>query len=322
MSFGSIVGCVAALGITLSMATVAAAESLRFVIVGDMPYSENQALLFKNKIAPMISGGGFPFAIHVGDFKGGGVDCTDAGLAQAFAVISALIPHRVFYTPGDKDWTDCDREKLNNPVSELARLARLREVFFGQPLRLSSDWTYRRQKGYPENALWRKSGVQFATLHVVGTSNGRVEINRDDTAQALAAVEARDKANAEWLRQAFSAAGSARALVVAMQADITKVRWSVPCTNERRSKCDAFAALKKQLREGAAMFGKPVLVAHGDTGRFCVDRDFGGELAPNLWRLNNGGDYVMDAAIVATGGEVTSFAFFRLRTGEPLETIC
>ena len=72
----------------------------------------------------------------------------------------------------------------------------------------------------------------------------------------------------------------------------------------------------------AAELGKPVLVAHGDTGRFCVDREFGGRRAPNLWRLNNGGDYVMDAAIVMAGDNATPFSFFRLRTGEPLETIC
>ena len=110
--------------------------------------------------------------------------------------------------------------------------------------------------------------------------------------------------------------------MVALQADITVARWSAPCSDERRSKCDAFAALREQLRKGAAELGKPVLVAHGDNGRFCVDREFGGRRAPNLWRLNNGGDYVMDAAIVMAGDNATPFSFFRLRTGEPLETIC
>ena len=104
--------------------------------------------------------------------------------------------------------------------------------------------------------------------------------------------------------------------------DITVARWSAQCSDERRSRFDAFASLREQLRKGAAELGKPVLVAHGDTGRFCVDREFGGRRAPNLWRLNKGGDYVMDAAIVVAVEKGIPFFFFRLRTGKPLETIC
>ena len=36
-----------------------------------MPYNESETLLFEDKIVPVISGGGFSFPIHVGDFKGG-----------------------------------------------------------------------------------------------------------------------------------------------------------------------------------------------------------------------------------------------------------
>ena len=39
--------------------------------------------------------------------------------------------------------------------------------------------------------MWRLGGIQFATLHVVGTANGRVGIKRDNKAVALDAVEAR-----------------------------------------------------------------------------------------------------------------------------------
>ena len=243
--------------------------------------------------------------------EGGGSDCTNAGLVRVCAVISQLIPDRVFYAPGDNNWTDCDHDRLSNPISELARLDRLRKVFFGQPLQLPAGWAYHRQEGFPENALWQLGGVKFATLHVVGTANGRVEIKRYNMAVALAAVKAHHQANAVWLRQAFAAAESAQALVVALQVDTTVARWSGPCSGERRSKCDAFASLREQLRKGAAELGKPVLVAHGDTGRFCVDREFGGRRAPNLWRLNNRGDYVMYAAIVVAVEKGTPFSFFR-----------
>ena len=73
MLIGSIVRSITTLGLIMILMTAAAAEPLRFVIVGDIPYNESQTLLFENKIVPAISGGGFPFAIHVGDFKGGAV---------------------------------------------------------------------------------------------------------------------------------------------------------------------------------------------------------------------------------------------------------
>ena len=67
---GSIFRSITTLGFIMISMTCAKAEPLRFVIVGDMPYNESQAQLFEDKIVPAISGGGFPFVIHVGDFKG------------------------------------------------------------------------------------------------------------------------------------------------------------------------------------------------------------------------------------------------------------
>ena len=48
------------------------------------------------------------------------------------------------------------------------------------------------------------------------------------------------------------------------------------------------------------VFGKPVLLVHGDTNPYCLDRDFGGEATGNLWRLNAIGDFYKptDATLV------------------------
>ena len=94
-----------------------AAEPVRFVVVGDLPYTAGQARILETEIRPAIQRGQFPFVIHLGDFKSGGIDCTDDGLAAAREQIMSLIPDRVFYTPGDNDWTDCDRSKLRRPPS-------------------------------------------------------------------------------------------------------------------------------------------------------------------------------------------------------------
>ena len=302
------------------------AEPVRFVVVGDLPYSEDQARVLESEIRPAIAAGNFPFAIHLGDFKAGGADCTETGLITAHDRIMTLIPGRVFYTPGDNDWTDCDRDKLSNPISEMKRLTRLREVFYAELVPVPDAWRYRRQFGYPENATWRHDGIQFATLHVVGTNNGRREIELDDKPKALDAVDARDAANLKWLQAAFAAASKpdVKVLVIAMQADISRVNWTRDCSRKYRSKCDGFGALRDNLMSQSAALRKPVLLVHGDTGRLCIDRAFGGERAANLWRLNSAGDWVVDAVVVEVDAASAKkpFGFRRLLKGAVLQAAC
>ena len=83
---------------------------MRFVALGDLPYTNSQAKDLEAEIKPKIQIGGFPFVIHYGDFKSGGDDCNDAELQAAYNQIMSLLPGRVFFTPGDNDWTDCDRK--------------------------------------------------------------------------------------------------------------------------------------------------------------------------------------------------------------------
>ncbi len=62
---------------------------------------------------------------------------------------------------------------------------------------------------------------------------------------------------------------------------------------------DAFLSFRDNLRLNARNFPKrkrgearrPVLLVQGDTNPYCMDKDFGGQQAPNLWRLNAWGDY-------------------------------
>ncbi|MCI5119609.1 MAG: hypothetical protein D3908_00110 [Candidatus Electrothrix sp. AUS4] len=50
---------------------------------------------------------------------------------------------------------------------------------------------------------------------------------------------------------------------------------------------------------------RPVLLLHGDTTPFCMDKNFGGPQAPNLWRLNAWGDFKVpaDATLVTVQPE-------------------
>ena len=175
----------------------------------------------------------------------------------------------------------------------------VRRVFFSEPIDLSASWAYASQPNFPENARWIYKGVLFATIHLVSTNNGRQEILLDDIEEALALVDARDQANRVWLREAFRQALKSKvsAVVIITQADVTSPSGTDPCTPYNRINCDAFHSFRANLIFNASKFSdknqsrKPVLLLHGDTNPYCFDRDFGGDIAPNLWRLNAWGDF-------------------------------
>lgn len=289
-------------------------EGIQFVVLGDMPYSQQEAKALRTDLKAAIAAADVPFVIHYGDFKAGNESCTNELFEQTKLDLMTL-HNQVVYTPGDNDWTDCDRSGLRQPQSELERLDKLRTLFFDQ----ASSNLVTRQENYPENARWWQNQVLFTTLHVVGTNNGRKQILKDDPQTAIARVEAREQANQVWLATAFAEARrkKAQSLVVVMQADISEAQGQA-CTQDNAVKCDAYADLREQLKTEAAQFTradqtlKPVLLVHGDTFPFCWDKQFGGEVAPNLWRLNAWGDFQQPA-------DVTAIAFRPDQPNNPFE---
>ncbi len=319
-----------ALTIVVSLAavpsTTIAADGLRFMVFGDAPYTGPQKEVLKNTVAPAIRNAESSFLIHVGDFMAGKESCTVVLIQARFEQLMDLRPGRVFYTPGDNEWTDCDRPYLEPPSSELESLDFLRSLILSRPLNLPDDWHYANQEeqGFPENARWTQGNVMFATVHIVGTNNGREEILKDDVETTLDLVDARDQANRAWLEAAFDAAreSDSGAVVIATQADVTKRAGSAPCSDYLRIRCDAFGAFQDQLLRHAAGFDKPVLLVHGDTNPFCLDETFGGDTAPKLWRLNALGDYTeVDATVITVqlDNHEEPFAIEPLMTGASLE---
>ncbi|MBI1366619.1 MAG: hypothetical protein GC153_11775 [Alphaproteobacteria bacterium] len=274
-------------------------RSFSFVVIGDTPYGDEDAAFLKNKVVPAIKNAPYPFVIHVGDDKSGGAPCTDGYDRDQAALIAALKPKPVFYTPGDNEWTDCDRNPdpaTGRPMSELGRLSKLQSEFFSGDMKAPGAMHVRRQKGEPENQMWSYRGVRFVTLEVVGTNNGRDWVAGDPLDVAAKAADARDAHNIAWLREAVAAAlkQKAKALVIAMQADMTNVdpaNRGTPCTDVSTNgehACDGFARIVKALIDASVSYSGPILLIHGDTEPFTLaSGDWG---AANLWRLNAAGD--------------------------------
>ncbi len=113
--------CLELLGVSILTAVAvnpAVAEEGTYAIGlwGDLPYNDVQALKgVPNLIADMNSQR-LAFTVQDGDLKGGNsidnsttiTTCADGLYTQALSYFNALQAPAAF-TPGDNDWTDCDR---------------------------------------------------------------------------------------------------------------------------------------------------------------------------------------------------------------------
>jgi hypothetical protein len=99
---------------------------------GDLPYSDVQAQTGVPNLIADMNTQDLAFTVHDGDLKqGSGSPCDDALYVQGLGYLNALNAPAAF-TPGDNDWTDCDRP-ANGGFNSLERLDRERHLFFSTP---------------------------------------------------------------------------------------------------------------------------------------------------------------------------------------------
>lgn len=248
-------------------------EPFSFGVVGDVPYGEQQTADFP-RLVDDIEGAGLAWLIHVGDFKAGSTECSDGVLRERVEAIDA-IDLAVVYLPGDNEWTDCHRPAAGR-YDPLDRLAFLRSLAYPRPgttlgrrpLVVESQATEPGLTEFPEHQRWSRSGVVFTTVHVVGSANGLVDFP-GRTSESDAEVARRIDAAVAWLDSSFAEAvsGDAAGMVVVIHAN--------PLDPEYEPKPGSpppYRGFISALRRGAERFGKPVLLVHGDTHEFRIDR--------------------------------------------------
>jgi hypothetical protein len=283
---------------------------------GDLPYSDTQALTgVPNLIADMNSQQ-LAFTVQDGDFKAGNgtpgsvtpTTCTDALYLQGLNYLNALKGPAMF-TPGDNDWTDCDRP-ANGGFSSRERLDHERLLFFSTPYSLGQNPVRQEVQETPlclgvsgpvpcvENRRWNLGGVTYVTLNVQGSCN-----NLCDRAPDPAEYAARNVANIAWLRAAFAAAKARNsgAIMIIAQADpgwdlsdVTRAPLRDPKTlAETDGQLDGYKDYLLALREEVIAFRKPVAYVHGDSHYFRVDKPFldaQGRRLENFTRVETFGD--------------------------------
>jgi hypothetical protein len=182
--------------------------------------------------------------------------------------------HPLVYTPGDNEWTDCHEPAVpgGDPIE---RLAKLRTVFFdgNHTLGQRTFALTRQSQGpdaafakYRENVRWDMGGVTFLTLHVTGSNNGLGRTPEGDAEYAE-----RTRANVAWQRQGFdhARASHSRAIMILQQANPFPEFPPFPGTPQNPS---GYADLRLNLQNEAAAFGKPVVLVHGDSHFFRIDK--------------------------------------------------
>ena len=257
-------------------APVPAGDRFQFAVIGDYPYTPEDVPKF-DRLIDAINAEAPALVLHLGDISN--VACTDAALNTTLAALGRFAMP-VVYTPGDNEWTDCE----GAGADPLQRLGRVRQLFFpsDQSLGRRTLTVTRQSAEYPENARFSFGDIMFVAVHQVGSANGT---GRSPEGDAEAA--ARADAGAAWVQAGFEAAAASKGIVVFFQADPNFDLYRLGVRN-------VHTPFLRNIEREAIQYGRPVLLVHGDTHVFRVDKALVGSAdgrpIENVTRLENFGE--------------------------------
>ena len=292
-------------------------EAYAIALWGDLPYSDLQASVGVPNLIADMNRQRLAFSVHDGDLKtgNGAPICDDSLYDRSLSTFNSLRAPAMF-TPGDNDWTDCDRPK-NGGFNSLERLTHERAVFFSTP------WSLGRHKlrqqvqdgdlclgvrdavslvkvNVPcaENRRWTVGGVTYATLNIQGSCNNLCGDGPDP-----AEFAARNQADIEWMRDTFADATEhhAAGVMFIAQADpgFSESEFDAPQRNpltllQTDGAPDGYVDFLLAFRQEIVAYGRPTVYVHGDSHYFRIDKPLlndRGERLENFTRLETFGDH-------------------------------
>jgi hypothetical protein len=286
---------------------------------GDLPYSTQQQALIPALIQDM-NDGQIVFSVHDGDLKqGSNSPCDDALYQRALGWFNSF-DRAAMFTPGDNDWTDCDRPS-NGGFDSRERLDHERQLFFStdqslgqhpmtQEVQTAKECLNATDQlvGCVENRRWEYHGVMYATFNVQGSCNNLCDTNRQHVGDSGDPAEyaARNQADLDWLNATFdeaSAHGDAAIMLISQGdpgwdlADGTRAPLRNPTTLHETDKYsgpqDGFYDWLTALRNRVVQWGKPVAYVNGDSHYMRIDKpllDVAGKRIENFTRVETFGD--------------------------------
>lgn len=271
-----------ALAILLALSLPVNAESWRFAVIGDVPYSERERVELP-KMLDAIAETSVDFIVHVGDIKDGQSRCDDALFVDRFQLFQASkLP--LVYVPGDNEWTDCNRQS-NGAFDQQERLNRLRQLFFSSPRALGQQTLAleRQSAAYPEHTRFRLGPVLFVTLNIPGSNN-----NRGLSEEPSTEYRQRNPAVLAWMNENFNLAHKEKlaAIVLMFQANPNFSSYG------KGTPLSGYSEFLQKLQSEALHFPGQVVVVHGDTHTHRVDHplhDAYGHVQENFTRVESFG---------------------------------
>lgn len=252
-------------------------EPTYFYAFGDMPYDEASIPRY-NRLVKNINETDPDFTIHVGDTKSGSTLCSNEFYQKTLDHFNGF-NKPLIYTPGDNEWTDCDREACGeyDPVERLDVLRRTMFInptksFGRQPIDLISQSTLSPYEKYVENVMWKHKDLFISAVHICGSSNNYQE--EGDNTEFME----REAAAIDWIKRIFEKAteDNSKGIVIAFHANMFSSQNDPGYTK-------ILAELKQLIRD----FKKPVLGIYGDSHRFLISQPLylDGKLLTNFTAL-------------------------------------
>jgi hypothetical protein len=241
----------------------APAPSFEFALIGDAPYSVQDATNAFPNMIDEINRARLAFVVHDGDIKAGATPCTDELFEERHRQFQTF-RHPFIFIFGDNEWSDCLQPK-DDPRDPMERLEKLRELFTQgdeslgrRKLKLTRQSETPEFSAFRENVRWTHGNVLFVGLNIPGSANnfGHPEFPE------------RNRANLAWLKEAFEVASreNRAGIMIIIQAN---PRFDLPPGNKTRAGFNDFIA---QLERETIAFAKPVVLVHGDSHYFRIDK--------------------------------------------------
>jgi len=299
----------AALAMTIASGMVALAQNgtplnpnsknvLTVAVYGDSPYglTPTDATQTDKTAAFIETINGDPkvdLVIHTGDIHSGKQFCTEE-YDLAIARLWQGFKDPLIYTPGDNEWSDCQKAGEGGHVhvngvpvdyadgDPLANLALVRSIFFPRPgvslggrkkqlLSQALDYAPGQSADaeYVENVMWEQSKVLFVTVNVPGGSNNDADnwFGAPRTADQTNEISRRTQADLRWLDAAFKQAthDGAEAVLIDLQADM----WDLD--SKAVSHLSNYEPIIESIAAHSLAFAKPVLLVNGDSHHYRSD---------------------------------------------------
>lgn len=283
---------------------------LTLAVFGDAPYGTTPTDTAEFAATPAFidSINGDPkvdLVLHVGDIHSGKQFCTEAYDRAVFELWKAF-KDPLIYTPGDNEWTDCNKagegggtyNKTTHAIDyvrdssgalvdyaggdPIANLELIRSIFFSQPgyslggrsKRVLTqaqhfDPAHPSDAKYVENVIWEQSKTVFVTINLPGGSNNDNDVWYGAptlSAAQSAEISERTGADLRWLELAFEIAAADDAHAVVIQAQADM--WDAEKGAAHQAAFEPYVA---SIAAHTLALGKPVLLLNGDSHVYRSD---------------------------------------------------